>query len=514
MAVSVLAGCGAEKTPAADGKEPAKKEESSKTEDKAPAADAGGVDISEHVDLTMYLVGDIPEQIDAVYAEVNKILEEECNATVNVEWLSWAEHDTKYSLLFSGGEDFDMIFTATTWCHFEQTTALGGFKALDEEFIKTYAPETWEMMPADAWKQATIDGAIHMVPSNFTEVTPDCVALRGDLVEKYGYEDITCYDDLVSFYKDCAADGIYATTRSGGMYWNWFQDRGYSVLSGAPSSGELILYSAVDPNAVDVRYVVEWDAFAEYCHSMKEMTKLGAWNADVLNSTDDRQDGLLTGRAAGMGWNVGTCAIYANEANAAHPEWKVNVYNTARDNTYVGTKYINGGMGINAASKNPERAMMVINELLTNPKLQDLTQLGIEGVNWKAVGDDKYEIIEGAEYTASNCWGWRNLDIMRKKHNPNATAVDLKQAEIEAHYLEHTRATHPLDSFAFDSTSVSTQYAAVEAAMGTYFIPLISGLVDDVDASLAEFKKAMDAAGVQDIVDEVNRQVEAYMAAQ
>ena len=64
---------------------------------------------------------------------INEILEEKLNCSLNVEFLSWGEHDTKYSLLFSSQEDFDLIFTASSWCHYEQTVSLGGFAPLSEE---------------------------------------------------------------------------------------------------------------------------------------------------------------------------------------------------------------------------------------------------------------------------------------------------------------------------------------------------------------------------------------------
>ena len=37
-------------------------------------------------------------------------------------------------------------------------------------------------------------------------------------------------------------------------------------------------------------------------------------------------------------------------------------------------------------------------------------------------------------------------------------------------------------------------------------------LVDDVDASLAEFDNAMNAAGMQDIIKEIQRQIDEYLA--
>ncbi len=42
--------------------------------------------------------------------------------------------------------------------------------------------------------------------------------------------------------------------------------------------------------------------------------------------------------------------------------------------------------------------------------------------------------------------------------------------------------------------------------------PLINGLVDDVDASIDAMNAAMDSAGIQDILDEMNRQAAEYVA--
>ena len=150
----------------------------------AASGETGAVDTSEKVELKMYLIGDRTPDFDEVYAEINKILEEEINATVSVDFLSWGEHETKYSLLFSGQEDFDLIFTASSWCHYEQTVALGGCEPLSEEFIQTYAPDIWEVVPEMAWEQAKINGTIYMVPNYANEFGQDVMAVRGDLMEQ------------------------------------------------------------------------------------------------------------------------------------------------------------------------------------------------------------------------------------------------------------------------------------------------------------------------------------------
>ena len=131
MAAGMLAGCGSGNGKGSTG------DSKSSSAASGTSGDNLNADTSEHVDLTMYLIGDRTPDFDEVYAKINEILEEKLNCSLNVEFLSWGEHDTKYSLLFSSQEDFDLIFTASSWCHYEQTVSLGGFAPLSEDFIKT-----------------------------------------------------------------------------------------------------------------------------------------------------------------------------------------------------------------------------------------------------------------------------------------------------------------------------------------------------------------------------------------
>lgn len=474
---------------------------------------AGEADLSEHVDLTMYLLGDRTADFDEVYGEINKILEEKLNCSVSVEFLSWGEHDTKYSLLFSGGEDFDLIFTASSWGHYEQTVAMGGFYPLTEDFIKTYAPDIWEVVPEMAWSQAKIDGTAYMVPNYQNEFGQDVLAVRGDLLEKYGVSEITNWDQLIEFYKACAADGMYAS--QGGPWYQYFQAQGLTTTGGAPKSGELILYNTQDPSDLDFTYILDWDGFTDYCHQMKELADMGCWSPDVLSSSDERQTGLLTGRTAGMIWNLGSCKTYAAQANAENPDWNVTLVDPVSGQDKKVNSYINNGVAINVNSRNPERAMMVLNEFYTNPTINDMTRFGIEGKHWEAVGDDQYKVLDAESNFGvdSNCnWGWMNNDIKRTEYVENRTALDDTYDAMLASWNENVKAEHVYDGFNFDSTSVTTQMAAVDAALATYYDPLVNGLVTDVDKTLEEFRAAMESAGIRDIIAELEKQAAEYVA--
>lgn len=497
MTAGLLAGCGSDKGNA---------EKNTVTEGK----DYKGLDISQHVDLKMYLLGAPTDDFDEVYAEVNKILEDKLNCSLSVDFLSWGEHDTKYSLLFSSQEDFDLIFTASPWAHYEQTVALGGFYPMSEEFVHKNAPDVWDVVPEIAWDQAKISGTAYMVPNNRMEFGQDVYAVRGDLMEKYGIESISSWDDLYNFAMACAKDGIFVG--NGAPWYQYFQDKGMSLLNGIPN--ELVLYNTQDPEDLDYKYILDWDEFKEYCNEAKEMAAAGCWSRDVLNSTEERQVPFLSGRSAGLFWNTGACRNFAREGNKSNPDWKATIQDPCKSQPKKVNPYTNNGIAINNGSKNPERAMMVINELYTNQELQDLTCLGIEGKHWEAVGDKEFKIIDESGYGVdSNCnWGWKNDEIGRTEFVENKTEVDETYAAMVEDFEQNAKEVHPYDGFSFDATNVTTQVAAVQGVVDTYQAPLINGLVDDVDTAIEELRSSLDSAGMQDILDELDRQLKEYIA--
>lgn len=494
-----------------------------KTDDKdaQTAAEGGktfnGVDISEPVTLKMYLLGDRTPDFDKVYAEVNKLLQEKLNATVEVEFLSWSEHDKKYSLLFSGGEDFDLIFTAAGWGHYENTVAMGGFYAMTTDFLNTYAPDIMKVVPEVAWSQAAIDGSIYMVPNYQNEFGNNVLGLRGDLLEKYGYSDITSFDQLIQFFDDVAANESTVSplgTQAGGLYYQYLLDKGMDTVSGT-SSKELFLYDTVNPDDKNISYALDWDGFTEYCKLAKELFDKGFWSADSLATTEERQDGFLNGTAASLIWNIGTTKTYVDQANKEHPEWKAQIFDTSPTVAKAVNPYINNGVAINAASKNKERAMMVLNEFYTNPAIQDLTSLGIEGTHWKAEDNNQYSVLDAeANFGVdANCnWGWVNSTIKRKEFVADPDAVDTKAQAIKESWEANIKPEHIYDGFTFNNANVSSQAAAVETVLDQYYTPLVMGMAGDVDTAIAELRKQLDDAGIQAVFDEIKKQAEAYSA--
>ncbi len=476
-----------------------------------------GIDTSKSVSLKMYLLGDGAADVDLVYGEISKILKEKINATITVDFLSWADHDTRYPLLFSSGEDFDLIFTAAGWGHYEQTATKKGFYELTEDFLNTYAPDIMKVVPEIAWDQAKINGKVYMVPNYSIEYGYDVIGVRGDLMEKYGIEKIESKEDLEAYYDAIVKNETditpLATQGIGLQYPYLFQSRGWQVVRGTPLP--LILYETANPDNTTLVSVIETPEFREYAHKMKEMADKGYWSRDSLTSNDTRSDPWVLGKAASMVWNVNNVSYYAQQINKEHPEWKATFVDIAPNVKRPVNSYTNNGVAINAISRNPERAMMALNLFMTDKQVYDLAAYGIEGVHYKAVGDDMYTPLDDAgrfpAETVCN-WGWNNENLKRKLYVENPDPVVIKVQEAIEKWKNELTSNHPLDAFSFTEDNVKNEVAVISTLTTQYFDPICVGIVEDVDKAIDELIAKMKEAGIDKVLQEAQRQVDQYLA--
>jgi putative aldouronate transport system substrate-binding protein len=217
-----------------------------------------------------------------------------------------------------------------------------------------------------------------------------------------------------------------------------------------------------------------------------------------------------------MAWNLGSTRRYAAEANAGRPEWDVTLIDYAQDRPKRVNAYINNGVAVNAASKNKERAMAVLNEFYTNKAVYDLAAYGLEGVHWIAEGDKYYRTTPNTnDYGINaNCnWGWNNINLARTEFIENPTALDQKYDEILARWNANVKPEHPLDGFTFDKSRVTTELSIVDSLIAEYYTPLVSGMAGNAVPAMAALKRQLDSAGIARIIAEVNRQAEEFLSA-
>lgn len=480
-----------------------------------------GHDVSKPVQLTAYVLGDLPVDGKLVYDEINAILQQTINATIDWKYLSWSEHGTKYSLLFTGQEDFDLIFTAPIWAHYESTVGMGGFAPMTPEFVQEYAPGVWEVVPEEAWNQTKVDGISYCVPSAEAVLRSDVNAVRGDLMKQAGIEDITTFDELLSFFDwvaqhqgETGVSPLGSTT--GGFLYTYFGLNDLTLLSGLPY--ELLYYNYLDADNYTVEYLLDQPWFKAYCEDMKGYYEAGWWSKDSLASTSTYQENFLQGKAASFGWNIGSVLNFLRQADTAHPEWEVTFVDPLLDGYKWVEAYNNNDLAINAFSNNKERAMMALNELYCNKDVNRLIRYGIEDVHYTLVDDEHFAMTAQSDnYQAGgNCPAWvlKNPAFQLELHIENPTEYELKEIEVRKVWEQNQVPTHGLNQFTFDSSNVTTQVAMISAVKDQYFTPLISGMAGDVEPAIEALRTQLAQAGIQDVIEEAQRQADARKAEQ
>ena len=169
------------------------------------------------------------------------------------------------------------------------------------------------------------------------------------------------------------------------------------------------------------------DDFVEDMNTMKRWADYGFWSKSALSDTNNSESyktGLCVAEVAGQNPNKQITAIQELEEGGQGWESKFVAYGEVTGAIFPGHATQNGTAIVNGC-KNPERAMLVLQELLTNKELNDLISYGIEGVHYE-VKDGVYNNLSDAfPYEGFNTWNLRNGEYKMAQ----ATDVELAAAK-------------------------------------------------------------------------------------
>ena len=163
-------------------------------------------------------------------------------------------------------------------------------------------------------------------------------------------------------------------------------------------------------------------------------------------------------------------------------------------------------LAVPSTSKNPAEAVSFINWIKKDQANYDLISFGVEGENYVLTDGavDTTGIPEDKVYS-TNSWMWNDLSIARFSSNyPTEDIEMLKTWDDES-------TVTPFVGFTLDTSSIKTQVSQVNAVKDEYFTNLAKGITN-YDDVIDEFMDQLYAAGLQDIIDETQKQVNDWIA--
>ncbi|MFH1880649.1 MAG: ABC transporter substrate-binding protein, partial [Bacillota bacterium] len=474
-------------------------------------------DLSKDYTVNMYLIGDTPKDWDQVKALIDEKLAP-FNTKLEVAFMSWSDYTTLYPLVLAGGEQVDLIFTAP-WCFMYSEAAKGSFYMLSEDFINTYMPLTSQYQADASWVETTIGGEIVAVPSNRAQPMGKIVAVRQDLMDKYGIEPLASWDDFMGFLltiaqQETPESGIYAmaSATDNAEMWDVYRQQYNSFLAlDSNYLGLLFSYDGELPAKEDIKLIYEWDWYRDFAKDMKTLADAGAWSRSALTNTVTDDDAFEAGQGASIAWNM-SVFNYIRPLEERDPNAYCMAYDLTTDYLVQAEAYSNNDMAIAAGSENPERAAMVLDILKYDTEINTALLLGFEGVHYEWAEQEGYYkrlADKTNDYTPlgiSISWAIKNGNIREEFIDPRQQAIsDAWDTRVMV---------NPLVAFIFDDTSVKAYVAAVSSVLNDYVPMLELGLVDDVDATINEMVQKCYDSGLQELLNEFYAQYDAWLTAQ
>jgi putative aldouronate transport system substrate-binding protein len=340
------------------------------------------------------------------------------------------------------------------------------------------------------------------------------VAVRQDLMEKYGFSELTSWDDYKEFMltiaeKETPESGIYALAAAGdnNELWDVYRQQTDTFLAlDSDWMDFMYKYTGSIPTTDEIKLAYEYDEFREYAYDMKEMADAGCWSRSALTNTVTDDDAFAALQGASIAWN-GSVFTYMESAEKTDGV-ECMAYDLTTDHLVGAEAYSNNDMAIAASSSNPERTAMVLDIIKFDTYVNRLLILGIENQNYSINDNGEYtELDKASDYAAfaiSASWAIKNGDL-------SEAGTPEREKKITDAWEERVT-MNPTITFVFDDTNVKSYVSAVSSVLTDYVPMLELGLVDDVDTTIDEMIQKCYDAGLQNIYDEFYAQYDEWAA--
>ncbi len=460
----------------------------------------GGKDDTDTVKILWYGYMYKQNTNDAVFARANEIVKEKLGFEIDIVALE--DYSQKMQVINAGGEDYDIMFTASYTNSYYQNVADGNLLALDA-LLPEEAPELWNSMDEAIWDGVRVNGKIYAVPNQQIFARSPCISVPTVNLEKMGIDPADYADkkfwDYGEYLKKCKE--VTGTNVKLPDVWGagGYQFYGFEEITGGNLPGA-IRFDEENPKIVN-QY--ESEEYKQYIKLRRE------WNQQGLTAQERTDESMLkdyesytkSGKAvpfmlAGGTWKPG----YETEQEQ---RYSVPLTTLTKTEPLLTTYGITATMqGISARSKHPKEAVRFLNLLNTDKELYNLLCFGIEGENYEKLADNRIKPSDTNKY-AARAWAIGNVfnSFLLEAQDDNVWE-DTKKINAEAQ-------RSPVLGFAPDLDDIKLEMVNCTSVCEEYLTLLGQGLLD-VDTSYDAFIAKLKTAGVDTMIEKLQKQLDAW----
>lgn len=518
-----LAACGGNDAPA-ETKAPAAETNAPAAQQQETEAPAEEVKL-EPVTLKMWFHGSnvTPDASKKVMESLNPILQEKLNVTLEPIWGTWGDFDTAVPTDLQGGATADIYFTCNWSANEYNKFARDGYWVKLDDMLDQYAPELKALIPQALWDSAATNGldgmGVYAVPALKDTATQNCWDVNGTLLAELGYNvDEVCAAGLDYFSPEFEAMLAAAKAAKGNDFYPLLIEpvvlermaTKTAIVTGDLTNAPVLsyYYDAEHPSKdIGSKLVCKYatEEFKAYAEKTYEYAQKGYISPECQN-TETANDYRVACQNKGE-YLFGTQSYaYGCELDFAKARG-IDVRMVPTTAPYMDATSGQGAMmAISATSKNPERALMFLNLLNTDPEIMTMLNYGVEGFTYTTNDDGTISFIKEARDTYTP-WtnGMGNVRLLPSTKEQGAGFFDRFAAFYES------AESLPMGTFIFDSSVCATEAGNVANVYAKYAFNLMAGAVDPA-AELPKFLSELETAGINTIVDAANQQLDAYLA--
>ncbi|WP_314584794.1 ABC transporter substrate-binding protein [Paenibacillus terrigena] len=452
----------------------------------------------EPVDLTWYLDGSPQSDVASVEAEMNKILKEKLNVTLHLKIVDWGAYDQKMQVVNAADENYDLAFTANWANNYYQNVNKDAFIPLDD-LLEKYAPTIMQTLPKMGWDATKVKGKIYAIPNYQAWTMTNGIFMQKDIADKYGIkpDSIKKLEDLTPFLEQVKKNNpemVPYENEYQGMFGKNLVYYDFDEVAGRNIPGVIKL----SDTSLKVVNQFESEEYKSFVTLMRDWYQKGYIRKDAATLKDVQAD-RKAGKTASM--NAGNIGPGGDtDFNSAMGE---DVYIARLTKPYLLTSSIIATMtGVSSNSKNPERAVMLLDLLFKDKQLYNMLAHGIEGKHYNKVDADTVEAIKDSGYDPQFDWEIGNqFNGYYLKGQQKLWNATIKMNESST--------PSPLLGFSFDPAPVKSEIAQVGTVTAQYVALLETGSVDP-DKMLPEFIDKLKKAGSDKIIAEEQKQIDAW----
>lgn len=441
----------------------------------------------------------IPEQADgdAVMEALNEYTKEKIG--VEVEYVfHGGSYGDKIQTIIASGEEYDACFTSNWLNPYNTDVVKGAF--IDITDMLEEVPALKEVIPEYMWKAATVKGGIYAVPNQQIVARQLGALMPAEFVEGTG-TDISNVKNLTDMgeYAQKAFDEYGA--KVGGVNRAQAADYcGYEYISDYMAAGAIKMDDA-EAKVVNFYATDEWKAML---NELVDLNEKGLLDGECGYMDEYSESQRVAKKTSAFYSGTYKPGVEAEESARAGYDCVMAVADTA---PYISTNSVIATMyGISATSKHPAETLKYFELVNTDPYVMNLISYGIEGTHYNKTGDTSIELIPNSGYSHGQSWAVGNV------FNTYSLAGQPEDVWEQTKTLNDSAKTSPILGFSFDPEPVKMEITNVSKVVKEYE-SLVGGELP-VEETNAEFLEKLEVAGVNTVLEEMQAQVDAFLAEQ